>query len=294
MGEKIITKNELGCLRLVMSMLFILSFIGLVSGANAITLVAPAEDGGVKGSTFLINTTLDTNAVNYTFADFFFDDGSSNTTIANGVKNYSDVSFNYSWDTTGVDDVNNITVWVRAYNLTVSNTNTTDLSTGVDLDNGDPTATLGNNHFATLTKVSSSDSFVVSLSADDTIGYNSCRIFFTNARTNNVENITILEASANVCSNTITLSDVGGLTIGDSFIVVVQAEDDNTNKTNSSDRILVTSSTSGSPVTITTGTPQVSVTSKITNSIVTPFKMVGDFFSNLINKILGVFRGFFN
>ncbi len=291
-GESKILKNKL-----LLSSIFLFGLILFSTGvmaANAVTLNIPVTDEGINGATVLLNSSTDTNTVNLTRGVYSWEVpgiSSSNTTIAN-ITNHTGAAgeltyWNYSWDTTGMVDVNNITIWIHVYAEEAAGTNSTDLNTGIDVDNGLPTATLGNSHFSTGTNVKEKDSFTVAVDADNTIGINSCRVFFTNTQTSDVDNITIFDAVSNACSNSITLSDVDGLTIGNSYNVIVQVEDDNTNKTNSSDRVLVTRKVSGaSTTTVIAPTGIQKITSGISN---TGFN-IASAIQNFINTITSFFN----
>ena len=90
--------------------LWILPFIflfslALVSSANTITLVSPAQSESVSGATYVLNATMDTQTSYYNQSTWFYDDGTSNTTIATDVVNFTPLFFNTTWDSTGIVDV---------------------------------------------------------------------------------------------------------------------------------------------------------------------------------------------
>lgn len=267
--------------------LFILSFVflfsfSLVSAANTITLDTPAQDASISGSTYTLNATLDSNTQTITNVTFFYDDGSSNTTIGtNNTASGTATEFTFTWDTTAINDVNNLIVWANASNSSGSYTNL-DSSTGVDIDNGNPTATLSSSTFATEAEVNTEETFNVGLDADASIGISSCLVYYTNDITNEISTQSV-SASANACSTSTTPSDQS-LAEGDSFTVVMEATDGNSDKTNSSSRILRISSSGGG------GNPGVSVQQTIKGAAGETTNIL----SNIFNKIINFFKNIFS
>lgn len=219
---------------LLVSVLLVLSMM-MVSAADTITLINPAQDASISGSTYILNATLDSNTLNLTSAEFFYDDGSSNTSIAI-VTNVTNTLFNTTWDTTAINDVDDLTVWVNVTDY-VGAAETMDSSTGVDIDNGNPTAgfssaTIHNNAQKYETQI-----FTIGLAADNTIGISSCIIFLTDRDTSSVTSATTT-TSANACSNTTLSPSALSLVAGHGYNFLVQATDGNGDQTNSSSRII--------------------------------------------------------
>jgi len=213
----------------------ILLCLPIILAANTVTLVTPAQDASISGSTYKLNATLDTNTLNLTRATFYYDTGSANVTIANNVSNFSATSFNVTWDTTGIVDVNNYVIWVNVTNET-GVPQTTDSSTGVDIDNGNPTATWSSSSIVNNQQTLGSDSLTFGLAADSTIGISSCSIICTDA-TNSSVSSTGTTVSANACTNSTTLASFP-LPSKRAYNCVVQATDGNGDKTNSTSRLL--------------------------------------------------------
>jgi len=235
------SKNILG-LFLVLSLFMFASF---VSAANTVTLITPAANARANTTTQLLNATLDTNSLNLTIAEFFYTAAGVNTTIAT-VTNSTALNFNTTWDTSAIDDINNIVVWVNITNNTYTNdfTGSMDSSTGVDIDNGFPTATLTSSSIQSVYTAASDDYFTFGLNADNTIGISSCLAYFTDVETSAVSSYSI-SASGNACSSTSLVPATIGLTKGQTYNSLIQATDGNGNQTNSSVRILKVASLGG-------------------------------------------------
>src|SRR3972149_8424535 len=167
--------------------------IPLISAVNTVTLNLPAQDASISGATYILSASLDTNDFNLTNGTFFYSNGASNVTIGSTANGTATV-FNLTWDTTTIVDVDNYVLWVNITNSTYSGdyTGSLDSSTGVDIDNGNPTVTLSSNHFSDLTNVRKSQTFTVAGNADSTIGVSSCVVYFTSTRTSSVHNTTVI------------------------------------------------------------------------------------------------------
>jgi hypothetical protein len=230
-------KNNLFILSgMVFSLLFLLP---LISSANTITLTLPAENDSISGN-YVLSADLDTNDANITSATFFYNDGTSNVTIGT-TANDTETQFNYTWATTSLVDVNDWNIWVNCTNETgilISE----DSSTGVDIDNGNPTATLSSSTFSDETSLVSSTSFTIGLDADSTIGISSCKVYFID------ESGTIttksVSASANACSTSTTAS-AESLSINEQYSVYMEATDGNGDSTNATARTLIVTPSSG-------------------------------------------------
>lgn len=248
-------KNKILPVILGFMLVFSLMF---VASANIATLVTPAQDGSVSGSTYTMNVTLDTNGNNYQNATFWYDDGSSNTTIGrNDTAVDTSTVFTITWDSTGIVDVNDLTFWVSVTNANQT-INTSDSSTGVDVDNGNPTATLNSTNFDSVTQgynVKKGEVFKMAIDQDNTIGISSAVIFCTDLQDSTVKTSTI-SCSSNGCSNT-TMQPESFLTKGRAYNCLIQATDGNNDHTNSSTRRLnYLQATSGSGGSSPKGIPE--------------------------------------
>ena len=277
------SKNILG-LFLVLSLFMFAS----VSAANTVTLVTPAADATANTTTQLLNATLDTNSLNLTIANFFYTSGGVNTSIAT-VTNSTELNFNTTWDTTAIDDINNIVVWVNVSNNTYTNdfTGSMDSSTGVDIDNGNPTATLTSGSITSVYIAASDDYFTLGLNADNAIGISSCLAYFTDAENGEVSSYAI-SASANACSSSVLVPDTIGLTKGQTYNSLIQATDGNGDTTNSSVRILKVASTGGTTqqqTVIVGGTEKSKWYSFFTEDIPTGFSNFWNSIKNFFTKL---------
>ena len=222
--------------------LFLLVFmLGFVSSANVVTLDLPVQDASISGATYVLSASLDSNTLNITSANFFYDDGSSNTSIGTTANDTLTV-FNLTWDTTTLVDVNNYIIYVNATNET--GLGTIDSSTGVDIDNGNPTATLSGATFSNNAQLDEDETFTIGLSADATIGISSCTIYCTESITNVIYSTTTT-VSANACSNTTLTPTLFGLIESSLYTCLVEAVDGNSDRTNSSSRVFTYSSPRG-------------------------------------------------
>lgn len=225
-------------LLLMLSVFLVVFSLVMVSADNTATLDLPAEDDSISGATYILGASLDTNTEQYTNATFWYDDGSSNITIGlNTTSPTLDATlFNYTWVTTEINDVDDLIVWVNITNAT-GEVSTMDSSTGVDIDNGNPTATLSSATIRDQTQKFSTQTFTIGLAADNAIGISSCIIYFTDRDTSAVVSATTT-ASGNACYNTTLSPSVVGLTAGHGYDFLVQATDGNGDQTNSSTRII--------------------------------------------------------
>ena len=274
--------------------LFAILFLSFVAAANTINITHPAQDASISG-TYVLSATLDTNTLNLTRANFYYYDTSWHLIAAN-VSNITTTMFNYSWVTTAFVDVNN---WV--INVTVSNQTyaiqTTDNSTGVDIDNGDPTASWSSTSISNNYDILGTTTFTLGLSADSTIGISSCTIFCTDA-VNSTIYVTTTTTSGNACSNT-TLTPAGfPLAPARAYNCLVEAIDGNSDKTNSSSRLLTykvaeTGTLPGAPN--IPNIPNVQPVVSKPNAIINFFSTAGNSLSEFIlNVIGGISRGLSN
>lgn len=229
-------------LLLSLAFAFILLTIPLVSSVGVITILKPAQGNSISGS-YVISGDLDSNSggpLNLTRAWFWYMEANgTNVTIASFIENVSNVQFNTTYVTSGRWDVDDLVFWmtVARGNGTVSDANTTDSSTGVDIDNGNPTATISSATFDSTANgytIKGSQIITAGLNADNTLGLSSCRAIFTNIRNGTVTD-TGTTMTGNACANTTLQANVI-CNVGESYNVVVQATDGNTDRTNSSSR----------------------------------------------------------
>ncbi|MEK6880673.1 MAG: hypothetical protein AABY22_13735 [Nanoarchaeota archaeon] len=274
----------------ILPILFIFIIL-MVSAANTVTLNLPAANQSVSGS-YVLSASLDTNSFNLTNGTFFYDTGTANVTI--GITaNDSATQFNFTWATTGIVDVDNYVIWVNITNNTNREfTGGFDASTGVDIENGAPTTTLASNHFSDLTNVRNDSTFTVAADADSTRGVSSCVVYFVSTRTAITDNASTIAPSSNACSTTYTVSTIGGLQGGESYNVFLEYADGNSNKTNSSSRVLVFRDTQGaivqgggveSPRENVLATVR-NIGTNISNSVRNFVSSIKNFFSNLFNR----------
>ncbi len=261
----------------------------LVSSANTATLANPAANARVNTTTYILNATLDTNTVNLTSATFFYNTGGANTTI--GVaNNVTAVLFNFSWDTTAIDDINGLTVWVNVTNETnMSDSATLDSSLGVDVDNGLPTATIGSSAFTNNTAQILNTTFTFVIDADNSIGISSCQLYTTSYGTGTVTK-TAVSAGANACT-TSTSPETLSLSAQDQYDILLEATDGNGNQTNSSARQLVVTAFSGGGGGGGNGdtTTDDGAIADVGNAISSFFTGVGDFFTSVIDWFKNLF-----
>jgi hypothetical protein len=266
---------------LIIPFLFLFS-MALVSSANAVTLVTPAESESVSGATYVLNATMDSQTGYLNESTWFYDDGSANNTIATAVANYSALLFNTTWDSTGVVDIDSLTFWVNVTDVDGA-TYTMDSSTGAKVDNGNPTATLSSATFTDNTALVTGTSFTVGIDADSTIGISSCKVYYTSTLDSSTTTESV-DASGNACSTTTTPTTLG-LSINEAYEVRMEATDGNTNSTNATMRTLrVTPGSAGG------GGGGSSSSTSYSNSVATGSAVSDGFFQ----KIMNWFRNLFN
>lgn len=206
----------------------------LVLGANALTLDYPVQDESVNSATYTLVGTLDTNTLNLTIGWFVlaFSNG-TNVSLGAYEFNDSNTQFNVTFDSTAYDDFNNAVFWSIVKNET-NIANRSDTSTGVDIDAGNPTATISSATFEHVVQgYTLKDSALVTagVNADNTRGISSCRVIFTDIENGTVTDVATTQ-TANACSNTtISCNSVG--VVGRAYNTVIQATDGNTDRTNS-------------------------------------------------------------
>lgn len=229
-----------GNLLLIFVLLFgVIFFLPLISSANAVTISHPVQDLVIAG-TFTVSGNLDTNTVNLSrgWMWYMYSNGTNVTVSANFI-NQSDGVFNASFDTTTVYDVDNLVLWMRVTDQDAANNNT-DSNTGVDVNNGLPTATVSSATFPSVSNgyvIKGAQTVTAGISADNTIGVSSCRVIFTDLKNGTITDVGTT-VTANACSNT-TISCDNSLVVGRGYNVLTQATDGNSgNRTNSSTRRL--------------------------------------------------------
>ncbi len=210
----------------IISLLVIMSMIGFASAANTITLLSPAQDQFTSGSTFLLNTSLDTNSANVTNVTFYYKTDGGAWTLIGRVINTSaqQLAFNRTFASTALTDRNNMTFNATGANITGAII-TEDTSTGVQINNGVPTVTFSSASIGSSGQVRISDSFTLGIDADATIGINNCTVA--------MNSVTIaLTATANACTSPFLASNFSIIQPSASeFTATFTATDDNNNAT---------------------------------------------------------------
>ena len=266
--------------------LMILFSLAIVSSANTVTMLSPLESASVSGATYVLNASLDTNTLQMNKSTWFYDDGTTNTTIATDVANFSELLFNTTWASTGRVDIDSLTFWVNISNITLI-TYTADSSTGVKVDNGNPTATLSSATFTDNLALITGTSFTIGIDADATIGVSSCKVYYTSVLSSAVIESSAT-VSANACSNATTPTAVG-LAINEAYTVIIEATDGNTNSTNATARTLrvTPGSVGGGSGGGSSATPQSITTGTTTDSTIQSigfFQRIANFFRNLFSR----------
>ena len=211
--------KKIGVLGLILGLTFLIS-LGSIMGADTLTLHSPAQDDGIEG-TYILNATFDTNSVNNVTSVIFYYQitGGSWTTIAT-VENVTtgQIYFNYSWATTGIQDDNNIRFNASGMNVSDYHLSSDD-STSVDVDNGNPTCTISVAP-TTNSKLYISATNTFTTSADATIGIDNCTMYFGS-------NTKVITASGDVCTTT----SIPSVTTGSYYDFSYVVEDGNGNTT---------------------------------------------------------------
>jgi len=264
--------------------IFLVFSLGFISSANTITLDAPAADAMIDG-TYSVNSSLDTNSLNITYVTFYYKIGTGSWVTIGSTTNttVAQLPFNKTFDTTSIVDDNDLTFNATAYNETSAVTS--DTSTGVDINNGVPTATISSATFTDNLALVTGTTFVFGIDADATIGIDSCIAYFTNTVSSAVISQAVTPVS-NACSLS-TTPTTQTLSINQAYNVLMEAVDGNTNRTNSSSRkLIVTPASAGGSgqegvVDQEQDTREPSEIGKIGF-----FQAIGDFFRNLWDKII--------
>ena len=229
--QRLVLKSFIG----LFSLIFLSSFI---LGANAINITHPIQDVSISG-TYTFSGILDTNTVNLSrgWAWYMYSNGTNVTISANFINGTGGV-FNASFVTTGIYDVDDLVLWMRATDQAYANNNT-DSNTGIDVDNGLPTATVSSTTASSNYNAMYEGSLITyGLDADNTRGISSCRVIFRD-RSNGTVIDTGTTMTGNACANTTVSCRVANLFKGESYEVIVQATDGNSgDRTNSSTLIL--------------------------------------------------------
>ncbi len=272
-----------------LAVLLVISLIGFVYAANTVALITPVADESISGAAYALGAKLDTNTLNLTNGHFFYQLGLVNITIEADVLNVTLTEFNTTWDTTAIQDVNNITVWANITNST--GFQTMDVSYEVAIDNGNPTVILAANNFHDNYAASASDTIQIAIDADLAIGIDNCTVYYTNIRTSVIDNITKIAAVGDACSGSYVISSIGGLTAGDRYKVHIEATDNNNDKTNSSDRSLMYKGVSGDIITIDGAEEPFLGRAKV--QLQTTFRNISDSIGGFFNRIQAWFQNIF-
>jgi len=293
------TKTIVKSLILLLLIIFSCSF---VLAANAITLNAPAAGKFVTG-TYIINSSLDTNADEIVNVSFFYRNVSSSGAAASWVYIGTDsnetadqtLGFNWTWDTTTIRDIANIEVNATATNLAGAIV-TSDTSTGVMIDNGVPTVTFASGSTENNTLINYETTFAVSINADNTIGIENCTLTMNSVTSQH-------NATDNDCVFSINLINFGISQGEASHVYTITARDANVNETSNVRTIRVNPTIAGggsSPSrrativtedTTTTDEEPETKTNVVGQAIVNFSKTIGgvfvgifDFFKNLFSR----------
>lgn len=284
--------NKFGITLVVLSISFLVMF-SLVSAATGLITNTSLNNSRVNGASYLIYVNVTECASNCGIGNVTFywswHNGTQVNLSTNNNNSVNDTVFSYSWDSTALDDTNNGTINFTSYNYVIGGINRTNATTGLDLDNGFPTATLDSATFSTGSRIpTTSSNFALGINADNTIGLNSCLAYFTNTQNSTVYS-TALTVTSNACSSSTLTSASIGLPRGKTYNTVVQVTDGNGNQTNSSDRAITVAGLSGTP-------QQVIVESDIDNnkgiseSFKNFFEQIGNGFGNMISAIKNIFN----
>lgn len=198
----------------------ILLSMNVSATAHAVTLNTPAASANISG-TYLLNATLNINngttGLNLTRAWFVADyNNGTNVTIASFVGNVTDVGFNTSWNSALAPDskstVYNITFWVivaSGNGTTFAETNTSDTSVAVIIDNSAPTIFLLDYVNGTLKDNTANLTLNISVVDMNITNGIACRVS-VDGITNQSINITVINATYGTCNSTnISLSGLG-------------------------------------------------------------------------------------
>jgi hypothetical protein len=276
---------------LLIGVLFLFS-LPLILAANSVTLDSPAANEEMVGA-FILNASVDTNTERLENATFYYKVTGGSWTLIAEVSNYTDTDFNYTWDTTGIVDALNMIIAVNVTNSTHT-FNTSDTSTGVDIDNGVPTATHSSISLADSGKVTIDADFTLGIDADSTIGIQNCTFW---VGSNSLD----VTATSNACSHSVTTGNFS-ITAAGYYNYTITARDANGNETNTSSRrieIVPLGGGGGKQTTVQTTTEEPVVTDTtvdtpsegffsrtigtIGSSISNFFSSIGNFFKNLFS-----------
>ena len=238
-------KNSLKLLSVLFLSVFLL---GLVSSANVLTINVPTKGTDISGTTAVLNATFDTNTLSYTNVTWWYrtTPGTGAWTLISNVSQLANATDNYNvtFDTTSFVDADD----TIEFNATARNT-TNDINSlisknvTVNINNGNPTATISSSTFSDNLGLIVNTTFIFGIDADATIGISSCKLYFTN-QGNNALTTKSVTAVANNCSVSTTAS-TESLGVNDAYNVRMEATDGNGDKTNSSSRALRVTPASG-------------------------------------------------
>jgi len=247
----------------------------------------PLEGGGI-GGVYTLNATLDTNGFNITNVSFYYKIDAGSWVMIGSLLNVTaqQTDFTVSFTSTSIPDEINMTFNTTGRNDT-GFSKEDNISTGVYIDNGAPTATYGGDSLLASTKIyQSGGSFIISTASDSTIGIRNCTIWFGT-------NTAVITASSNQCNNTMYPGNFS--LAGDTdYTYLIQVRDANGNTTNTSGRLITiypgdsTSSgagglVSGEPVIDGTPTGDGAPTPTQPNAIVRFFQAIANWFRNLFS-----------
>lgn len=277
---------------LLLGLFLIFSLVGSVAAAGFdLTLETPAESASLSGGAQMLNATIENPAGDlgpYNVSFYYQASGASSWTLISTVTNTSanQASFNTTWDTTAITDQLNLTINATSRDYTNA-LNSSAATRSHPLDNGNPTASFSSATFNDDYERFGTQTFTLGLAADSTIGISSCTIFCTDS-TNSTVYSTTTTTSANACSNTSITPSNFPLPSSRGYNCLVQAMDANTNKTNSSTRLIrYVLEEDGSPVAATSATQgQRNVLQSILGS---GSSSVGGFFDTIGQSIRNVF-----
>lgn len=262
--------------------------VGCIAAANTITLDTPAANGITSTTSQYLNSSLDSNDHSIENISFYYRpvSGTGVWTLIGYTVNTTNAqtTFNSTWDTTSFIDATNYELNATASDITNAHIST-DSSTGVKIDNGDPTATWSTSSVTNAMKTGKSVPFTAAIDADNTIGITNCTIFLGSGTAQN------MTGSGNACSASYTAEDFG-ITANGIYNMIIMATDANANSTNTSTRTFeIVTPTSGGGTRHIATIKSDEVIEDTTDEIIPPEKNI---IVKMLDKIIDFFKGLFN
>ena len=271
--------------KLILGILFAVMFLTFVTGANTITLISPATNGGYTPNA-TISATMDTNYINVENVTFYYRtvSGTGAWTRIGAMLNttINQTIWNTTLDIYSLDDSPNYEFNATAINATGKNSATADTNTGIDLDNGLPTVSWNASSQADASTINCGGSFELMVAPDQVVGIQNCTFTFPTKSF-------IVTGSANNCSRLFSLSEAG-LESGDRTYYVI-GYDGNGNNTQSTSRTLTALSCGGSASPGGAGSQ-----ATVSQSVTTPSTTTGEkgIFASISEGITNFFNTIWN